>query len=98
MGDVWSSATTLWESTVGGLCIGAFQFVFRTGKCRHKDLSALVLSLSDLGLILVGPIGWSESISLLGPLNREERRQLLLFFHSVDVEVEESFVAHHVLV
>ena len=41
MGDVWSSATTLWESTVGGLCIGAFQFVFRTGKCRHKDLSAL---------------------------------------------------------
>ena len=24
MGDVWSSATTLWESTVGGLCIGAF--------------------------------------------------------------------------
>ena len=24
MGGVWSASTTLWESTVGGLCIGEF--------------------------------------------------------------------------
>ena len=40
MGDVWSSATTLWESTVGGLCIGAFFRSHFVLWCRRQSFSA----------------------------------------------------------